>query len=70
MTPGQEPLDRANIESMLDANAAALGLTLDAEYRPGVLMNLERIAIQARTLMEFELADELELAPVFSHDGP
>jgi hypothetical protein len=68
MTPTQKELLYADIEFMVDASAVALGLTLDAGHRPGVLLNFERIARQAHALMEFPLSDEVELAPVFSHD--
>jgi hypothetical protein len=68
MTPTQKELLYADIEFMVDANAVALGLTIDSARRPGVLLNFERIARQAQALMEFPLPDEIELAPVFSHD--
>jgi hypothetical protein len=68
MTSPRKKSSQADIESMVDANAAALGLRLEAAHRPGVLLNFERIALQAQTLMEFPLGDETELAPVFSHD--
>ena len=70
MRPTQKQLHHADIESMVDANAAALGLTIDAEHRPGVLINFEHIANLAQTAMEFPLGEEVELAPVFSHDRP
>jgi hypothetical protein len=63
-------LHRAVLDSMVDANASALGLSISAEHRPGVLMNFERIANQAQTLMDFALGEDVELAPVFRHVNP
>jgi hypothetical protein len=70
MTPSQKQSHLAVVESMVDSSAAAIGLTIGAGHRPGVLANFERIAVQAQTLMEFALGDEVELAPVFGHDSP
>jgi len=70
MKPAQTRPHFHDIEAMVDANAAALGLTIDAEHRAGVLINFERIANLAQTVMEFPLGEEVELAPVFSHDRP
>ncbi len=49
----------------VDAAAAALDLPIAPEHRPGVVLNLERLAAMARLVMEFPLADEIEPAPVF-----
>jgi hypothetical protein len=49
----------------VDAAAALIGLPLDPEHRPGVVLNLERIAAMAAMLMAFPLADDIEPAPVF-----
>ena len=57
-----EPFDA---EAYLDAAAAALGLPIAPEHRPGVLANLERIAGMARLLAEFPLPAEIEPAPVY-----
>jgi len=50
----------------LDAAAQLLGLAIDPAHRPGVLLNLERIAEMAALVMEFPLPDEIEPAPVFT----
>jgi hypothetical protein len=56
------PLDA---EAYVDAAAALIGLPIDPAYRPGVVVNLERIAQMAALIMEFALPDEAEPAPVF-----
>ena len=52
-------------EAYVDAAAALIGLPIDPAYRPGVVVNLERIAQMAALIMEFALPDEAEPAPVF-----
>jgi hypothetical protein len=52
-------------ETYVDAAAALIGLPIDPAYRPGVVVNLERIAQMAALVMEFALPDEAEPAPVF-----
>ena len=49
----------------VDAAAALIGLPLDPAHRPGVVLNLERIAQMAALLAEFPLPDAAEPAPVF-----
>jgi len=45
--------------------AAILGIPLSDAQRPGVVANLTRTAEQARSLMDFELPDERQPAPVY-----
>jgi hypothetical protein len=52
-------------EAHVDAAAMLIGLPLDPAHRPGVVLNLERIAQMAALVMEFALPDETEPAPVF-----
>jgi hypothetical protein len=52
-------------EAYVDAAAAAVGLTLDDAHRPGVVLNLERIAAMAALFMDFPLPDETEPASVY-----
>ncbi|HUZ73463.1 MAG TPA: DUF4089 domain-containing protein [Stellaceae bacterium] len=52
-------------EAYLDAAAAAIGLAIAPEHRPGVILNLERIAALADTVMSFPLPEDEEPAPVF-----
>jgi hypothetical protein len=57
--------DQIDIEPYVDAAAALVGLDLDPEHRPGVILNMERIAAMAALVMDFPLPDETEPAPVF-----
>lgn len=52
-------------EAYVDAAAALIGLPIDPEHRPGVVLNLERIAQMAALVLEYPLPDEAEPAPVF-----
>ena len=56
------------IAALVDAQALAIGLPLDAAHRPGVVQNLERLAEMAQSVMDFPLPHEVESAAVFSHD--
>jgi len=58
-------LDKVAVEEYVDRAAALLGLTLDPEYRPGVVANFERTAAIAELVLSFELPDTVEAAPVF-----
>ena len=49
----------------VDAAATLIGLPLDPAHRPGIVLNLERIAQMAVLVMDFPLPDEIEPAPVF-----
>ena len=59
---GDGPFDA---EAYVDAAAALIGLRIDPAHRPGVVLNLERIAQMAMPVMDFPLPDESEPAPVF-----
>ncbi len=63
----EEPLaDRPfDAETYVDAAAALIGLPLDPVHRPGVILNMQRIAEMAALLMAVPLPDETEPAPVF-----
>jgi len=52
-------------EAYVGAAAALLGLPIDPAHRPGLVLNLERIAQMAALVMEFPLPEETEPAPVF-----
>jgi hypothetical protein len=60
------PTETFDAEAYVDAAAKLLGLPLDPAHRPGVVLNLERIAQMAVLVMEFPLPDETEPAPVFT----
>jgi hypothetical protein len=62
MKMANQPFDS---EAYVDAAAALIGLTIDPAHRPGVVVNLERIAQMAALVMEFPQPDEAEPAPVF-----
>jgi 1-carboxybiuret hydrolase subunit AtzG-like len=68
VTSPQKELTRAEIEAMVDASAAAIGLPIASEFRPGVLINFELAARLAQNVMAFPLDTDVEPAPVFSHD--
>jgi len=57
--------DQVDFEAYVDAAAQLVGLPLDPAHRPGVVLNLGRIAQMAALVMEFPLPDETELAPVY-----
>jgi hypothetical protein len=52
-------------EAYVDAAAAIIGLPIDPAHRPGVILNLERIAQMAASVLAFELPEGTEPAPVF-----
>jgi len=60
-------LSRKEVETLVDANAAALALPLTEALRPGVVENMSRICTLAQSVMEFPLPAETEPAPVFIH---
>jgi Protein of unknown function (DUF4089) len=58
--------DRAfDADAYVDAAASLVALTIDPAHRPGVVLNIERIAAMAALVMAFPLPDESEPAPVF-----
>ena len=62
----QELADRPfDVEVYVDAAAALIGLPLDPAHRPGVVLNMQRIAEMAGLVMAFPLPEETEPAPVF-----
>ena len=56
------PFDAA---AYVDAAADLIGLPLDPAHRPGVILNMQRIAEMAALVMAFPLPDDVEPAPVF-----
>jgi hypothetical protein len=57
-----QPFDAA---AYVDAAAALIALPIDPAHRPGVVLNMRRIAEMAALVMAFPLPDETEAAPVF-----
>ena len=56
----------ASWSAYVDQTSAALGLTIAADHRPGVILNLERTAAIVAPLLAFPLPDETELAHLFT----
>jgi hypothetical protein len=54
-----------DVETYVDAAAALIELPLDPADRPGVILNMQRIAEMAALVMAFPLSDDTEPAPVF-----
>ena len=52
-------------EALIDAMASVLRLTIEPDYRPGIVLNLEITAAYAALLFERPLGDHAEPAPVF-----
>jgi hypothetical protein len=50
---------------LIDAIAAALGIAIEPEWKPGIVANLATVLNAAAVLAEFELPDEAEPAPTF-----
>ena len=63
-------MERDRIEAYVDAAAAALGLPLQAEHRPGVLAHFELAASFAEQVNAHALLHEDEPAPVFVPIAP
>ena len=59
------PNDDFDAEAYVDAAARLTGLTIDPAHRPGVVLNLERIAQMAALVMAFDLPEETDPAPVY-----
>jgi RNAse (barnase) inhibitor barstar len=53
------------LDALIDASAAALGLPIETEWKPGIKANLRVTLRVAAMVAEFELPDEAEPAPVF-----
>jgi len=49
----------------LDANARALGISLDPAWHEAIAFNLRLILLHAKRVDEFTLADDIEPASVF-----
>lgn len=58
-------MNREEIERYVDAAAAALGLAITADMRPGVIANFERLDAVARPVNEFALGPDDEPGPVW-----
>jgi 1-carboxybiuret hydrolase subunit AtzG-like len=54
-----------SLDDFVAAAAAALGLPLQAEWRPAIKANLDVTLKHAALVAEFELPDDAEPAPIF-----
>lgn len=57
--------DKPDVARLVDEGAKAIGLPIAPEYRPNVIVNLERAIAIAQPLLDVELDDELTPAPVY-----
>jgi hypothetical protein len=58
--PAPDPAD-----AFIEAAAAALGLPLTPEYRPGVRQNWETVTRMAKLVLEADMDEREEPAPVY-----
>ena len=54
-----------DIDAWLDANAALLGIVVAPEWRDAVRLHMRITRDLAQRVMDFELPDEADPAPVF-----
>lgn len=55
----------SDVETYVDLAAAAVGLAIAPDHRPGVIVNFRRTAEIADLVTEFPIPDAIEAAPVF-----
>ena len=54
-----------DLDGLIDAGAAALGIAIEPEWKPGIVANLAAVLNAATAQTEFELPDEAEPAATF-----
>lgn len=54
-----------NAAEYVDTISKLVDLSIDPEYRPGVIQNFERIMAIAKLVTEFPLPEDMEIAPIF-----
>jgi hypothetical protein len=57
--------DPDDFDAWLDANAALLGITVAPEWRNAVRLHLRITRDMAQSVLDFQLPDEADPAPVF-----
>jgi hypothetical protein len=62
---GVDELLEAILDNLIDAGAAALGLPVEADWKPAIKANLAVTLRLANMVAEFALPDEAEPAPTF-----
>jgi hypothetical protein len=60
-----DKLQQQDLDRMIDASAAVLGIAIETEWKPGIVANLAAVLSAATVLEEIELPDEAEPAPIF-----
>ncbi len=58
-------IDDETLDQLIDASAHALGLPIEAAWKPAIKANLQVTLRLANMVAEFELPDEAEPAPTF-----
>ncbi|MDR3533919.1 MAG: DUF4089 domain-containing protein [Rhodopila sp.] len=58
-------MDEARLDALIDAGTAAVGIEMKAEWREAVRMHLAISLGHATTVLDAELSDHLDPAPVF-----
>jgi hypothetical protein len=54
-----------DIADYVDRAAAAVGIRIAPEHRPGVIVNFQRTAEVARLVTDFAIPDDIESAAIF-----
>ena len=60
-------MNRQQAEAYVDAAATAIDLPIPVDCKSGVVTGLQRFAAVAEKVTSFELATDIEAAPVFRH---
>ncbi|WP_416671244.1 DUF4089 domain-containing protein [Egbenema bharatensis] len=63
--PDPSYASEANMPELVDRLSQVLDLPIVSEYRPGVIINLERTATIAQLVLDFPLPETIEPAPFF-----
>jgi hypothetical protein len=58
-------MDEAALDALIDAGTAAVGIKMKPEWRQAVRMHLAFSLERAASVMEADLSDHLDPAPVF-----
>ena len=61
----QEPNPKDKSRQYVETTAELMGLELTSEYLPGVVDNFQRLTQIAALVNEFELPENIEIAPTF-----
>lgn len=61
----QEPNPKDKSRQYVEITAELMGLELTSEYLPGVVDNFQRLTQIAALVNEFELPENIEIAPTF-----